>query len=47
MRKVKGEKEKIIMAERLIYKNMDLEEIAELTELPIEKVKEIEMKRVV
>ena len=29
------------MAERLIYKNMSIEEVAEITELPIEKVKEI------
>ena len=41
------EKDRIIMAERLIYKNMSIEEVAEITELPIEKVKEIAMKRVV
>jgi len=35
------------MAERLIAKNMTLEEVAELTELPIEKIKEIAMRKVV
>jgi hypothetical protein len=41
------EKDRVIMAERLIKKNMTFEEVAELTELSIEKIIEIAIKRVV
>ena len=38
------EKEKIITAERLLAKQMSFEEVAEITELPIEKIKKIAVK---